>query len=235
MSRPPDPAPLHVSRSAERALSLLDTVISSGRITLGDAATATALPASTALRHLRGLVQAGYLRRDDAGTYSVGPTFVRLALTALRSGPYAQLLAAAEPELAQLAATTEESAYLAVRDGATAVYVATAESSRAIRHVGWVGRSVPIVGTAVGAALSAPPLPPTSLPAVEHNIGAIEEDVAAVSAAIHGPNGPVAALSVLGPADRLSGARSEDAGAAVALAATSIAAQLAGEISPAGS
>ncbi len=213
---------LHRSRSAERALSLLDTVITTGSIGLGDAASAVGLPTSTALRHLRALMESGYLVRDELAQYSVGPSFLRLALAAFRSGPYARLIAAAQPHLDRLATTTEESVYLAVRDGTEAVYIATVESPRAIRHVGWVGRSVPIEGTAVGAALLAAPQPPGRRPAVNVNTGAIESDVTALTAPVFGDAGVVGALSVLGPADRLSGPRRDRAGEALADTATSI-------------
>jgi len=177
------------------------------------------MPASTALRHLRVLTDRGYLVKDGSGSYSVGPAFVRTALASLQSGPYARLRAAAQPELERLVETTEESAYLAVRDGDVGVYIATVEGRRAIRHVGWVGRSVPIDGTAVGEALLAAPLAPGSRPAPIFNTGAIEPDVTAVCAPIHGSAGPIAALSVLGPADRLTGDRLQTAADAVTQAA----------------
>ncbi|MGI9597417.1 MAG: IclR family transcriptional regulator [Acidimicrobiales bacterium] len=209
---------LHRSRSAERVLQLLDTVISGGAVSLTDAANEANLPASTALRHLRVLTDGGYLIKDDHARYSVGPTFIRIALAAFQSGPYARLTAAAQPELEALSRVTEESTYLAVRDGTEAVYIATVESSRAIRHVGWVGRSVPIEGTAVGEAL----LSRGGAGLVDsafHNIGAIESDVAAVVAPVHGPSGVVAALSILGPAERLTGGRLDVASQAVVRAA----------------
>ncbi len=225
-SRPPPPSPLHVSRSAERALSLLDTVVSTGSISLGEAASATDMPPSTALRHLRALAKNGYLVRDDQGQFSVGPTFMRLALAAFRSGPYARLTDAVQPHLDALVAATEESAYLAVRDGTTAVYIATVESPRAIRHVGWVGRSVALEDTAVGQALTATPQPPGSRPLARINTGALEPDVTAVSAPIYGSSGVIGALSLLGPADRLAGARLDDAADAVVDAATAAALSL---------
>ena len=212
-------SPLHRSRSAGRVLDLLDAVITEGALSLTAAASRTGMPASTALRHLRVLTDRGYLIRDDVGTYSAGPSFVRTALTSLQSGPYARLTAAARPELERLVEATEESAYLAVRDGDEAVYIDTVEGRRAIRHVGWVGRSVPIGGTAVGAALSAAALVPPTRPAPIFNTGAIEPDVTAVCAPVHGPAGPIAALSVLGPADRLTGGRLQTAAAAVVEAA----------------
>ena len=212
-------SPLHRSRSAERVLELLETVVTNGELSLTAAAAHTVMPASTALRHLRVLTDRGYLVKDAAGSYSVGPAFVRTALASLQSGPYARLRAAAQPELERLVETTEESAYLAVRDGDAAVYIATVEGRRAIRHVGWVGRSVPIEGTAVGEALLAAALAPGSLPTPIFNTGAIEPDVTAVCAPVHGNSGAIAALSVLGPADRLTGTRLQTAADAVIEAA----------------
>ena len=211
---------LHVSRAAVRALDLLDRVVSQGRLSLSDAAQALDLPPSTALRHLKTLQQLGYLSRDDAGQFSAGPTFVRLALTALRDGPAAHLIATARPHLDALAEATGESSYLAVRDGSEAVYVATTESERAVRHVGWVGRSVPLEGTAVGAALT------NAGDAPYVNTGAAEPDVTGVVRGVIGTDGSVvAAISVLGPASRLDGELSS-ARVAVSEAADALAADL---------
>ncbi len=217
---------LHMSRSAARALTMLDTVATSGSMGLSDAANATQMPPSTALRHLRALVHYGYLVRDDLGQYAVGPTFLRIALSAFRSGPYARLTAAAQPHLESLVEVTEESAYLAVRDESTAVYIATVESPRAIRHVGWVGRSVPLKGTAVGAALLATPLLPGGSPIPEFNTGAIEPDVTAVTAPVFTTSGVAAALSILGPSGRLSGDRLAVAADAIVAAARTLAGSL---------
>ena len=217
--QPSPPSPLHKSRSAERVLALLEVVVTAGTLSLTAAAARTGMPTSTALRHLRVLTDGGYLVKNDAGTYAVGPSFVRTALASLQSGPYARLTAAARPELERLVEATEESAYLAVRDGDEAVYIDTVEGRRAIRHVGWVGRSVPVGGTAVGEALSAVAPAPGTRPAPIFNTGAIEPDVTAVCAPVHGPAGPIAALSVLGPSDRLTGGRLRTAAAAVVEAA----------------
>ena len=218
---PVSPSPLHKSRSAERVLSLLDAVITEGTLSLTAAAARTSLPTSTALRHLRVLTAHGYLIKDHTGAYSVGTSFLRVALASLQSGPYARLTAVAQPELERLVEATEESAYLAVRDGDEAVYIATVEGRRAIRHVGWVGRSVPIKGTAVGEALLSAPSTAGTRPAPIFNTGAIEPDVTAVCAAVCDSSGSIAALSVLGPADRLAGRRLETAANAVVAAAIS--------------
>ncbi len=217
-------ATLHKSRSAERALNLLDAVITAGSIGLGDAASAVDLPTSTALRHLRALEHDGYLNRDPHGMFSVGPTFLRLALTSLREGPAAHLTKAARPHLDRLAEATGESAYLAVRERSRAVYIATAESARAIRHVGWVGRTVPLTGTAVGATLTG-----TGEATVLRNTGSVEPDVAAAVAPVLGTEGTVvAAISVLGPSSRLDNASTDTATIAVLAAAEALSHDLRG-------
>lgn len=206
---------LHSARSAERVLSLLETVANAGAMNLATAAAHVELPTSTALRHLRLLTNRGYLLKDEQGQYSLGPAFVRIALASQQRGPYARLTNAAQPRLERLVELTEESAYLAIRDGDDAVYIATTESHRAIRHVGWVGRAVPLEGTAVGEALLSAPQPNRSTPQVWVNTGAIEPDVTAVVAPVYGSQRVVGALSVLGPAARLSGKRLQSATRAV--------------------
>ena len=218
------PSALHRSRSAERVLALLDQVATNGPVSLTVAATATDLPASTALRHLHVLADGGYVVRDDRGDYIAGPSLVRVALAALGAGPYAQLTEAARPHLEHLVDVTEESAYVAVRDGTEAVYISTVESPRAIRHVGWVGRSVPVAGTAVGAALTAAPT--ATGPFL--NEGAVEADVAAVAAPVCASARVVGAISLLGPVERRRGRRRRDAESAVVAAANATGAALAG-------
>ncbi|MEM7142538.1 MAG: helix-turn-helix domain-containing protein [Actinomycetota bacterium] len=216
---------LHVSQSAGRALGLLDAVISAGPIGLGEVATRLDMPSSTALRHLRALVAGGWLSQDDDGRYGPGPTSVRLALRVTGDGPFARLIAAATPALETLVAATGESAYLAIRDGSEAVYLALAESPRAIRHTGWVGRSVPVEGTAVGESLLADVAPGGPVPVAE-NVGALESDVSGVTAPVAVDGRVVAALSVLGPADRFDASKRRGAAATIADAAAALGTQL---------
>ena len=190
-----DPSGHAVPRSVGRVLDLLEIVLGTRGCTLTNAADACGLTPTTALRHLRALEARGYVERDRSGTYRVGPTMRRLTAALGDDDPIRRLVAAAQPHLDTLAAATGESTYLAVSDGRIATYVATAESERAIRHVGWVGQNVALDGTAVGAALASPGTCVT-------RTGAVEPDITAISVAIAVPDATGVALSVIGPAHR---------------------------------
>lgn len=203
-----------VPRSIGRVLDLLEIVLSEPR-NLTAAAQAAGLTPTTALRHLRALEARGYVTRDDSNTYAAGPTLRRLAAALRDGGPLDRLVAAAQPVLDELAAATGESAYLAIGDGRVATYVATAESERSIRHVGWIGQTVTLEGTAVGAAFHTPGR-------CTIRVGAVEPDIAAISYGLP-PIGPLsAAISLIGPSHRFG--RTERAGheTAVVEAATEL-------------
>jgi urocanate hydratase len=202
-----------VARSVERALALLElAVVAPEGIALSDAARACGQPASTALRHLRALERAGLVDRRSDATFVAGAGFLRLAARALDAAPLTRL---AGPILRELAAATEETCYLAVVAGTHAVYVAQAEGPRALRHVGWLGRRVPLAGTAVGIALRGE----VAVGRAVARAAAVEPDVTAVSAPVRaGGEAPVAAVSVIGPTARLKGRRRAVGAAAVAAA-----------------
>ena len=189
-----DAAP--VPRSIGRALDLLEAVLSAGDCSLTRAAGRTDLTPTTALRYLRALETRGYVARDDAGLYSAGPTLGRLAASLRETGPIDRLMNAAQPYLDRLASETGESCYLAVGDRNAATYVAAAEGTYAIRHVGWIGQTVPLEGTAVGAALAKPGR-------VTVRTGAVEPGITALSFGLERYEGLDAAISVIGPQARL--------------------------------
>ena len=73
-----------------------------------------------------------------------------------RSAPWlaSRSPALARPALARLTAVTGESAYLSVRGAeGLAVHVAAGEGTFPVRYAAWVGHTLPLDGTAVGAAL----------------------------------------------------------------------------------
>jgi DNA-binding IclR family transcriptional regulator len=110
-------------------------------------------PKSTVSRWLNALEAAGFLERHGA----VGPYGLSMRLAAL--GELAQqatpLQRVARPALEQLVARTGETANLVVLAGGAAVNVLVAESPRPIKHVGWLGRVLPLHATAAGKALLA--------------------------------------------------------------------------------
>jgi urocanate hydratase len=208
-----------VPRSLGRAFDLLEFIAGSGEASLTEAASHASLTPTTALRHLRALEARGYLHRDVDGSFSAGPTLLRLAAMARDEGPYARLVAAAQPVLDHLTAVTGESSYVAVADGKRAVYLATSESTRSVRHVGWVGKSVPLDGTAVGEAL-------TGAPGARVRSGTVEPDITAVTIGVPDAATIMAALSIIGPAHRMDEAAIEVATGALREAADRLAGRL---------
>lgn len=206
-----------VPRSIGRVLDMLEIVLADQGCNLTTAAAASGLTPTTALRHLRALEARGYVTRDGDGRFWSGPTFSRLAAAAREGGPIDRLLAVAQSHLDRLAVETGESSYLAVADGTIATYVASAESDRAIRHVGWVGQNVTLEGTAVGAALTAPGTTVVRTGAVEPDITAISRALSNVAGLPDGDDLTVA-VSVIGPAHRLD--RGSSDAAAIALETT---------------
>ncbi len=200
------------SRSTSRTLDLLEFVLGQGETNLTTAASTVGLTPTTALRHLKSLEARGYVHRDDLGVFSAGPTFLRLAATALQAGPQAHLIALARPYLQTLSERSGESAYLAILEADHATYLATMESTRALRHTGWLGRRVPIDGTAVGEALSGET-------GVRIRVGAFEPDITAVAVGIRTAAGVVGALSVVGPTHRMDDRQLREAAAALTEAA----------------
>lgn len=201
-----------VPRSVERVLDLLEITLADPGCTLTAAAAIADLTPTTALRYLRALEQRGYLDRDPDGRFHPGATVLRMSAALHEQGPLERLVAIAQPMLDELAVTTGESVYLVVADDRTATYVATAESARAIRHVGWVGQNVPLTGTAVGEALASPGDPVV-------RTGAVEPDITAVSIGLGAAHAMRLAVSIVGPEQRLA-KKSQRSAAVRALRAT---------------
>ncbi len=187
------------TRAVERALALLATVCTQDVTSLAAASRRTGVPASTALRLLRTMEREHFVVRDEAA-WRPGPRLLQLAIRSLAREPLARL---ARPALARLTAVTGESAYLSVRGAeGLAVHVAAGEGTFPVRYAAWVGHTLPLDGTAVGAALD--DQVGAAGYASGHPVG--EPDVTQVAAPIRRPGGVVAALSVIGPAYRMDAA-----------------------------
>jgi IclR family acetate operon transcriptional repressor len=209
------------TRAVERALQLLQAVArSTGGARLSDLARATEVPTSTALRLLRTLEAASFVRRDDAGVFRAGSGLLALA-AALDELPLIQV---AEPHLRALVDAAGETASLGVLDEhGDALYLAQVQSPHAVRYASWRGRRVPGAVSALGVALRGE----TGVDGFVVRRDAVEAGVTAIAAPVRGPAGDVVgALSVTGPSFRLDDAAVAEAARAVVLAATALSAEL---------
>jgi DNA-binding IclR family transcriptional regulator len=110
-------------------------------------------PKSTTSRWLSEMETAGFLERDGAsGRYRISMRLAALGEAARQSTSVQRL---ARPELQVLSAATGETANLVVLSGREAVNIEMVESLRPVKHVGWVGRRMPLHATAAGKALLA--------------------------------------------------------------------------------
>lgn len=197
----PDTGESPVIRSVERALRLLIVAVeATDGIGLVDASRAVQLAPSTVTRILRTLEASGFVQRRDDGNYEAGAEIIRLGALHSAESPLHRI---AQPYLDQLAASTGESSYLAVPlDNHWATYVRMAPSSHAVRHVSWLGRRIPLDGSAVGAAL-------------EGRVGAdgaalvhagVEPGTTAIAVPVHAGSSAsiiTAAINVVGPSYRI--------------------------------
>jgi IclR family acetate operon transcriptional repressor len=185
------------TRTVERALGLLAEVCTAPPISLTECARRAGLPASTALRLLRTLETAGFVTRDSRGAFRPGMRVIQLGATALGRQSLVEL---AQPSLARIVEQTGESTYLVVRGaGDTALYLAMAEGTHAVRHTSWVGRAIALADLAVGAALDGD-VPDTGYVAQRDSI---EPDITAIAAPVRRPGGIAAAINLLGPTYRI--------------------------------
>jgi DNA-binding IclR family transcriptional regulator len=143
-------SPVGVLAKVLRVLELLDA--SPNGLVLRQVASQTGLNKSTAYRFLAHLESEGYLFRDDAGAYIVGPKLARLG----SGGAYhATLRSVSRPVMQELWSLTTETVNVAVRDGHHVLYLDVMESSHTFRLVSQVGMRRPLHCTALGKAILA--------------------------------------------------------------------------------
>lgn len=208
------------TRTVERALSLLANVCEAGATTLADASRAVDLAPSTALRLLRTLEASGFVRRDDQGSYRAGSRLMQLGARALG---HESLIDVCHDEMVGLEEATGESVYLSVEGHAdSALYIGIIEGSHSVRHANWVGRTIPLKGSAAGLVLKGQ-TPPEGFVIVERGI---ERDVTAVASPITAAGRIVAALSILVPSYRMTDTSAKQCGALLAAAARRLSAGL---------
>ncbi|WUI02536.1 helix-turn-helix domain-containing protein [Spirillospora sp. NBC_00431] len=208
MSTDNGPAP---TRTVERALTLLVEVATNDGLGLVDLARRVNLSPATASRLLRTLEATEFVRRDEDGAYHGASRLIQVAVTFMGSVPLYRL---AEPHLAALRDEAGESAYLGVAGPQhTVLYARMAESDKSIRHSGWLGRTVPVDGTAIGAALRGD-CGDLGYVTASH---ALEDGVTAIAGTVRWADGSVAAaISVVGPTFRIPEAQVREIGRLVA-------------------
>ena len=185
------------TRTVERALGLLAAVCESPPISLTVCARRAGLPASTALRLLRTLEATNFVARDARGAFHPGLRIMQIGATALGRQSLVEL---AQPSLARIVEQTGESTYLVVRGPRnTALYLAMAEGTHAVRHTSWVGRAIELADLAVGAALDGD-VPDLGYVAQRDRL---EPDITAIAAPVRRPGGIAAAINLLGPSYRI--------------------------------
>ncbi len=141
-------------QSLDRGLLILEIVGKSGSpVSLGHLTGILGIDRSSVFRLANTLKRRGFLAQPSAGKdYILGPSVWRLS----RQYDWSNMLATvAHDHLKTLAALTNETAHLAVREGKNALFVDHASSTHVIAISGQTGEHVPIYCSAHGKALLA--------------------------------------------------------------------------------
>ncbi len=139
-------------RALLRGLAVLEVLAFSSHLNLSEVARRARLPVSTTHRLLETLRRRGFVQPVDDGRYRVGLRAFEVGMAFLRAQNLTDL---ARPVMAQLVREVQETANLAVRDGAEAVYVLQVESDRMLRLFAQPGARHPLYCTGVGKVLLA--------------------------------------------------------------------------------
>ncbi|MQY14561.1 Transcriptional repressor IclR [Streptomyces sp. RB5] len=222
-------------QSLERAFDLLERMADAGgEVGLSELSASSGLPLPTIHRLMRTLVACGYVRQQTNRRYALGPRLIRLGESSARLlGTWAR------PYLARLVEETGETANMALLDGDEVVYVAQVPSRHSMRMFTEVGRRVLPHSTGVGKALLADTpeedvralLARTGMPAATERtittpdafldalarvrregyaVDDNEQEIGVRCLAVAVPDAPTrAALSVSGPAGRVTDATTE--------------------------
>jgi IclR family transcriptional regulator, acetate operon repressor len=220
------------TQAVDRAAQLLIQVVHGpGPLTFTELTAAAGLAKSTTSRLLMALERHGLVQRDGRGRFRPGEVFVSYAW---RGGAEAGLVTVAQPFLDRLGEATAETINLGVASRGMVEQIAQVDSTYLIGGTNWVGLSVPLHCAALGKVLlayGAAELPPgrldrrtpktiTSRAALELDLSEVrrrgyavtdeelEPGLVAVAAPVYRDGAAVvAALSVSGPASRLTQAR----------------------------
>jgi len=219
-------------KSLLRALDVLETLAGSERpLTLAEIATRTGFSRTAAYNVVTTYEIRGLVRRDPNNRYVLGWGLFALGEQARYRS---DLSDAARPLVDDLAEHTGETVLLGVLDQDSVIYVEKAESRRSVRMVEAPGRRLPLHESVTGLVLlahAAPEFRDRYVAAVgdsvDHeqlletaaairssgfatSVQDLDPDLTSASVPVHGPLGdPIAALTVAGPASRLTRERIE--------------------------
>jgi DNA-binding IclR family transcriptional regulator len=143
-------APVGVLTKVLSIFELLDH--SPGGLQLRDIAEQAKLNKSTAYRFLAHLEKAGYLVRDSAGAYLIGPRLVRLGSGSTYQSTICKV---SRPILETLWHESGETVNLGVLDGREILYLDVLESPHSFRLVSQIGMRRPVHCTGLGKAILA--------------------------------------------------------------------------------
>jgi DNA-binding IclR family transcriptional regulator len=220
------------TQAVDRAAQLLVHVVHCPEpVTFTELTAVSGLAKSTTSRLLMALERSGLVQRDTRGRFRPGEVFVSYAW---RRGAKAGLITVAQPFLDRLGRATGETINLGVAIRGMVEQIAQVDSTYLIGGTNWVGLSVPLHCAALGKVLlafGAAELPPgrlarrtgqtiTSRDALEADLAEVrrrgyavtneelEPGLVAVAAPVYRDGAAVvAALSVSGPATRLTPTR----------------------------
>lgn len=215
--------PENSTRTVQRALALLAAVCERGDASLAEASRDCDLSSSTAFRLMRTLESSGFLARSSDHTFRPGPWLIRLGAQAFSQD---MLVPLSRGPMESVVEATGESVCLSVSGvGDTAMYVAIVEGTYSVRHTNWVGRTIPLKGSAAGEVLRGG-IPEAGYVVLENTV---EEDVTAICAPISVGGEVPAAMSTLVPSYRLDEHRRQVCGAALVAAASEVSQALGAE------
>jgi DNA-binding IclR family transcriptional regulator len=222
-------------KSLLRALDVLATLARSERpLALGEIVALTGFSRTAAYNIVTTYEIRGLVRRDSQNRYDLGWGLFELGEQARSRS---DLSDAARPVVEDLAESTGETILLGVLDQDSVIYVEKAESRRSVRMVEAPGQRLPLHQSATGLVLlahSSPTFRERYLAAVGSNadgtsqrlvettetirtlghatsVQDLDPDLTSASVPVHGLDGnPIAALTVAGPASRLTRDRVEE-------------------------
>ena len=139
------------SPGVHAALSVMELVVTQGRLGLGDLARELQLPKSTLHRICAILVDRGWALRDEQGRYEPGVRAIGLGSRAANL----PIVTGFRHAVADLMTRHDETVCLAVIDGDESVFIAIEETTQPVRLQTWVGRRSPAFASASGRVILA--------------------------------------------------------------------------------